>query len=572
MLIYNISLYSWPTGLIKEVEKNIRNFIWSGDVDKRKLVTTSWKKVCRPLAQGGLNIRSISNLNKATNLKMCWSLMNSQCSWARLLKDRVIRGNKPIQHHIYSSIWSSIKDEFSIIIDNSIWLLGNGENINFWNDNWSGTPLSELFNIPPQVCQSLSSKVSDYILNGQWNIPFQLCQTFNNISNFVHQVTIPADSTQDKLLWKHSDSSDLLLKDAYNFKLQQVQDLHWAKSIWSSDIQPSKSLFVWKLMHNKVPTDENLMLRGCALPSMCSLCNKQGESTFHIFFECEFAVKIWSWFASCLNLVLQFTSIEDMWKICDMDWSPQCKEVIRAAMVNLLNCIWMARNQARFINKGTNWRSAISFIIANTSLTGNNTKKRSSNSIRDFSILKTFKVNIHHPNVPVIREIFWHPPLLNWTKCNIDGACSQGLASCSGVFRNHEAEFMLCFAEPLGTCSPFQTELCAAMRAIELAHHYKWKNIWLESDSLLVVSTFTNRSVPVSWNLRNRWHNILILLNDLNCIVSHIHREGNTVADLLAAHGLHLPSFSLWLAAPEFIKDSLAKNHLGLPNFRFCPT
>jgi hypothetical protein len=197
-------------------------------------------------------------------------------------------------------------------------------------------------------------------------------------------------------------------------------------------------------MHNKVPTDENLMLRGCALPSMCSLCNKQGESTFHIFFECEFAVKIWSWFASCLNLVLQFTSIEDMWKICDMDWSPQCKEVIRAAMVNLLNCIWMARNQARFINKGTNWRSAISFIIANTSLTGNNTKKRSSNSIRDFSILKTFKVNIHHPNVPVIREIFWHPPLLNWTKCNIDGACSQGLASCSGVFRNHEAEFMLC--------------------------------------------------------------------------------------------------------------------------------
>jgi hypothetical protein len=33
MTIYSISLYSWPISLIKEVEKNIRNFIWSGDPD-----------------------------------------------------------------------------------------------------------------------------------------------------------------------------------------------------------------------------------------------------------------------------------------------------------------------------------------------------------------------------------------------------------------------------------------------------------------------------------------------------------------------------------------------------------
>jgi hypothetical protein len=56
-------------------------------------------------------------------------------------------------------------------------------------------------------------------------------------------------------------------------------------------------------------------------------------------------------------------------------------------------------------------------------LTGNNTRKVSSNSIRDFTIFKIFKVNIHNPHVPVIKEILWHPPLENWIKCNIDGAC-----------------------------------------------------------------------------------------------------------------------------------------------------
>jgi hypothetical protein len=48
MLMYSISLYSWPAALIKDLEKHIRNFIWSGDIDKRKIVTVSWKKMCLP--------------------------------------------------------------------------------------------------------------------------------------------------------------------------------------------------------------------------------------------------------------------------------------------------------------------------------------------------------------------------------------------------------------------------------------------------------------------------------------------------------------------------------------------
>ncbi|GAU51938.1 hypothetical protein TSUD_417200 [Trifolium subterraneum] len=217
MLTYSITLYSWPISLLKDLETNVRNFVWSGDVEKRKLVTVSWKK----------------------------------SAWAQLLRDKVFRGRKVIQHHIYSSLWSSIKEEVGTIFENSIWLLGNGENINFWTDNWCGTALCDLFNIPPSISRSLTSTVSDYIHNGQWNIPSQLAQQFNNINNFVHQVTIPREPSLDQLIWKHSDSGDLQLSDAYQFKLQPLQELPWAKVIWSIDIPPSKSLLVWRLMHNK---------------------------------------------------------------------------------------------------------------------------------------------------------------------------------------------------------------------------------------------------------------------------------------------------------------------------------
>jgi ribonuclease HI len=108
------------------------------------------------------------------------------------------------------------------------------------------------------------------------------------------------------------------------------------------------------------------------------------------------------------------------------------------------------------------------------------------------------------------------------------------------------------------------------MRAIEITYLLNWKNLWLETDSSLVVSAFNNSFEPVVWNLRNRWHTTLSLLNDMNCIVTHIHREGNQVADLLTKHGLSLPTLSHWNDAPLFIRDSLIKNQLGLPNFRFC--
>jgi hypothetical protein len=141
----------------------------------------------------------------------------------------------------------------------------------------------------------LTSTVSDYLVNGQWIFPQQLTQAFPNLVNMVNHVITPVVPAPDQLIWKHTDSGDLQLKDAYQFILHNFQELHWAKTIWNSDIPPSKSLLVWRLMHDKLPTDEKLSLRGCYLPSMCSICKRQAESTFHIFFECSYAVKTWSW-------------------------------------------------------------------------------------------------------------------------------------------------------------------------------------------------------------------------------------------------------------------------------------
>lgn len=130
--------------MIKELERSIKNFIWSGDLSKTKLVIVAWSKVCIPFDQGGLGLRCIDTLNEAFNSKLIWDLLSSSENWAIILKARVLRNKKPIKYNIASSIWSSIKPELVLVTSNTINILGNGCNTNFWLDSWCSPPLVNL--------------------------------------------------------------------------------------------------------------------------------------------------------------------------------------------------------------------------------------------------------------------------------------------------------------------------------------------------------------------------------------------------------------------------------------------
>lgn len=141
----------------------------------------------------------------------------------------------------------------------------------------------------------------------------------------------------------------------------------------------------------------------------------------------------------------------------------------------------------------------------------------------------------------------WNPPPPTWIKCNTDGASSgnPGTSSCGGVFRNVEADCIGCFSEPLGVSTSFIAEMHGVMRATEIAKVKQWLNLWLETDSSLVVHAFKSKN-QVPWQIRNRWSNALVIIRSMNFVVTHIFREGNQVADSLANYGLSSTSFEFW--------------------------
>lgn len=106
------------------------------------------------------------------------------------------------------------------------------------------------------------------------------------------------------------------------------------------------------------------------------------------------------------------------------------------------------------------------------------------------------------------------------------------------------------------------------MFAIEFAFSKGWLNLWLECDSLLVVTAFKNVSL-VPWKLRNRWMNCLAMTRRMRFHCSHIYREGNACADKLANFGFGAASLIWWNSTPSFIRDDFFRNKFGLPNYRF---
>lgn len=206
------------------------------------------------------------------------------------------------------------------------------------------------------------------------------------------------------------------------------------------------------MLHDKLPTDDNLLQRGCQLPSICNLCAMASESSTHLFLECSFANQLWSWLQSLINVNFNLSSFLDLLLVYERSWSPQCKLVIISAIINCFNTIWFCRNQRRFQDKIINLRTAKSLIISNTNMSGNLTKLSARSSITEFVILKHFDVNINPPKHQIIKEIIWSPPLVDWVKCNSDGASlgNPGAAACGGIFRNSNSDFVGAFAINLG--------------------------------------------------------------------------------------------------------------------------
>jgi len=220
-----------------------------------------------------------------------------------------------------------MKDKFSTVSANTRWIVGNGENIQLWFDNWMGRSLATMLELPKHLFPSLKASLAFIITDGKWNIP-RIILDFPLVAAQIMQVTLPVSPLPDKCAWIHSPNGELSSKLAFQFLNPAPPNLDWATDIWRPCIPPSHSFIFWRFMLSKLPTDENLQLRGCTLVSMCPLCYNQAESSTHLFLECAFSQTIWHWLGIKLQRSIPLASPTSLLTCIPQRCSSQLRDVL----------------------------------------------------------------------------------------------------------------------------------------------------------------------------------------------------------------------------------------------------
>lgn len=169
------------------------------------------------------------------------------------------------------------------------------------------------------------------------------------------------------------------------------------------------------------------------------------------------------------------------------------------------------------------------------------------------SLMRRMWISVSRIKPPRFLQVKWCCPPIGWHKCNTDGAAA-------GVFRNNRGFLRGSFVKPLGQCCALHAELMAFVLAVEIASKKNWFPVWFESDSQLLVRKVKSLSTEVPWKIKNKWKNCLQILDGRNFIISHIHREGNAVADALANEGFGLDDFTWCIGLPEGAQEPYHRN------------
>lgn len=158
-----------------------------------------------------------------------------------------------------------------------------------------GITLRQLF-IGPLNREEESMKVSKFILSSNqgkcWNLDTckQLLPPW--IIDIIMSIPLHQKDCQDLPAWPN-DENNCTVKEAYNF----LADIHFdtprlnSKWVWKLEVSPTIQMFIWKLLHQKLPVKDSLPWLDF---KNCPTCNLTDETHTHFFQHCFLARKVWS--------------------------------------------------------------------------------------------------------------------------------------------------------------------------------------------------------------------------------------------------------------------------------------
>ncbi|XP_055961043.1 uncharacterized protein LOC130015280 [Mercurialis annua] len=531
---YMMSCFALPVSFCNDMQSIISRFWWSGTDDKRKIPWVSWRFICQSKKDGGLGFRNLRAFNVAMLGKQAWKLIqepNSLC--ATVLRAKYFSNTDFMQARLRpgsSFVWRSIIKGRRILDCGLAWRVGNGRSIDVKGDKW----ITSSNYMKPIGCLNVQdgSRVSDFIDENlaKWDVEkLQIAFSPNEV-DCILQIPISQRLPPDKLFWVPNKNGNYSVKSGYyqarniverdratSSGMSMMRDF-W-KQIWRCKVQPKIKHFLWRIGHDSLPCNANLVKRMQFMNELCPRCGLKEESALHALKDCDEVRGIWLSSPLCLR-------VDNIPSTTVVEWLRLMTRSLKTEDLQLfimsLWTIWIDRNNIVFGNN----RLPPHLLFSNIHSLIPGADKDSREALLD--------------EVSAVQT--WQPPPTSAIKVNTDAAVStERKRSVAGaVCRDSSGRVIkggVCVLN--GVVDSELAEALAVQFGMKLASEVECSELLVESDSLGVIQRLHN---PL-----NAIDHIQLIIEDclaipLNSSVrfQHVRRHCNHIAHTIAKWGMFI--------------------------------
>ncbi|XP_019198912.1 PREDICTED: uncharacterized protein LOC109192673 [Ipomoea nil] len=533
--IYTMQTTALPKSLCLEIEKRTRKFIWDGNDTVNKMSLANWDLVTTAKEAGGLGLLRLCDMNRACMVKLAWRIKNdSESLWARVMTTKyrcpigtqqVTQGRKGV-----SNAWRGIAEAWDFMTEHLTHVVRNGMDTQFWMGKWiSPEPL--YVQLRTQLAlPDLYAPVRDYwdeMRGWKWELLEDALPTEMKarLASFV----LTEEHVPDALGWDLDPKGMFTVRSAYSAIVNgpiDNTDGSW-KRMWRIRVPARICMLLWLVLHGKILTNAERARRKLTSNPFCFRCAGHPEDLNHLFRTCPAAKQVWDAALTSRTRERLDTLPWDVWLETNLRGNGMngFSDHWRESFCIRLWWLWRWRNdeifkqQSRTLGQKLEW-------IANYEL----------------EVLAAYSKRIHpekgtENHTP--DQVRWRKPARGWVKLNIDGCCkAKDMAGCGGLLRDENGTWLTGFTCNIGRCSAYEAELWGMLHGLCMARRRGITKLIAESDSAQLISDLRPKSATSDVTNNLLWRCMREASAFSEITFEHTFREGNIVADMIAATAL----------------------------------
>lgn len=279
---HSMTCFQLAVSLIKRIQSAITRFWWDDKPRKKKMAWISWDNLSKPKALGGLGFRDFKCFDEAFLAKLSSRVLHQPTGLlgrtllGKYCKEVDLLNCSPPSNASHG--WRSLLVGRDLLKQNLGWVIGNGQSVNVWEDQWLCLTAQERPMGPPP--EHLSDMVvADFLstVPGKWNTN-KVRDVLPLYEDKILCIKPSLLGAEDKLIWLGTKSGLYTTKSGYLSAVkeqeEQEQAQHnpgpqWYKTVWNLKVAPKVKMFVWKALKKALPVGEILRERHLNVDPLC---------------------------------------------------------------------------------------------------------------------------------------------------------------------------------------------------------------------------------------------------------------------------------------------------------------